>query len=250
MDGKLADMFLTDPPYGVSVVGATEDRLTIENDDLAPERFLPFLTNAFRAADDAMRPGASWCIWHGDRHGELFRAAATAAGWDVRFDLVWIKGSMVLGRQDYQWRHELCLYGWKPGGERVWLADGPRSSVLKFAKPGRNAEHPTMKPVELFVCQMANSCPEGGLVLDLFGGSGTAVIAAEKTGRRVCAMELDPKYCDVIRKRWAEYAHGAGCDWEGLTPAVARLAEADVQGEAVDMDFGPAPWRMEEGGDL
>ncbi len=222
-----ADLFLTDPPYGVAVEGATEDRLTIENDDLAPDAFLPFLASAFRAADAALRPGAALYIWHADRHGELFHDACREMGWGIRRDLVWIKSNMVLGRQDYQWKHELCLYGVKPGAEgqpgagRVWLADRPQSSVLRFDKPARNADHPTMKPVELFACQLAHSCPEGGLILDSFGGSGTTAIAAEKTGRRAALAELDPKYCDVIRRRWAEFVHGAGCDWETLTPPVA-----------------------------
>lgn len=220
MGGVEVDLLLTDPPYGVAYVGSTEDKLTIENDDLPPEEFQPFLASAFRAADAVMKSGAPFYIWYADRIGDVFHAACDDAGWAIRQGLVWMKNGMVLGRQDYQWKHEVCLYGWKDGAARTWLADEPQSSVLRFDKSARNGEHPTMKPVGLFTRQIVNSCPAAGVVLDLFGGSGTVFIAAEKVGRRAYAMELSPKYADVIRRRWAEYVHGPSCDWVALTPAV------------------------------
>ncbi len=125
---------------------------------------------------------------------------------EVRQCLVWAKNAMVLGRQDYQWKHETCLYGWKAGAAHTWLADRSQTTLLEFDRPSRSEEHPTMKPVALFEYQVRNSCPAGKPVLDLFGGSGTTLIAAAKSGRVARMMELDPRYCDVIRKRWTRFA--------------------------------------------
>jgi site-specific DNA-methyltransferase (adenine-specific) len=201
MGGGQVDLLLTDPPYNVAIVGGTADALTIENDDMSPEEFAEFLEAAFLAADSAMRPGASVYIWLADRTMEQFLDACAAARWDIVQCLVWAKGAMVLGRCDYHWRHEPCLYGSKPGGMRAWHGEGSPGTVLSYKKPARNGEHPTMKPVDLFAFQMANSCPSGGAVLDPFGGSGTTIIAAERLGMRARLMELSPNYADVIRKR-------------------------------------------------
>lgn len=149
-----------------------------------------------------MQPGAAFYIWHADSEGFNFRGACRDVGWAVRECLIWAKNSMVLGRQDYQWKHEPCLYGWKDGAAHVWYSDRKQTTLLEFDKPSRNGEHPTMKPVELFAHLIRNSSKEGDVVLDSFGGSGTTVIACENLKRKACVMELDPAYCDVIIRRW------------------------------------------------
>lgn len=205
MGGVLADVWLTDPPYNVAYEGGTKDKLKIKNDNMADDQFRQFLRDAYTAADTAMKPGAVFYIWHADLEGYNFRGAARDAGWTVRQCLIWKKSSLVLGRQDYQWRHEPCLYGWKEGASHLWAADRKQTTVLEFDKPSRNGEHPTMKPVALFEYQMLNNTKGGDVVLDSFGGSGTTLIAAEKNGRVARLMELDPKYCDVIVKRWEQF---------------------------------------------
>ena len=202
MGGRQADMLLTDPPYGVDYVGKTKDSLKIKNDAKSDDDFIAFLRDAFAAADSAMKPGAVFYIWHADSKAYVFRMACQMAGWEVRQVLIWVKNTMVLGRQDYQWRHEPCLYGWKGGAGHLWASDRKQTTVLNFDRPTRNAEHPTMKPVKLFDYQIKNNTKGGDIVLDLFGGSGTALIACEQNGRANYTMELDPKYCDVIVKRW------------------------------------------------
>ena len=205
MNGSNADLLLTDPPYNVSYEGATKDRLTILNDSMDDEKFRSFLADAFKAADTVMKNGAAFYIWHADSEGYNFRGAVRDTGWMVRQCLIWVKNSMVLGRQDYQWKHEPCLYGWKDGAVHLWTSDRRQTTVLEFNKPNRNGEHPTMKPVELFEYQMLNSTNREAVVLDLFGGSGTTMIAAEKNGRSARLMELDPRYCDVIVRRWQDF---------------------------------------------
>ena len=204
-EGQLADMWLTDPPYNVAYEGGTKEKLTIKNDSMGDDQFRQFLRDAYTAADMVMKPGAVFYIWHADSEGYNFRGAAKDAGWTVRQCLIWKKSSLVLGRQDYQWQHEPCLYGWKDGASHVWAADRKQTTVLEFDKPSRNGEHPTMKPVALFEYQMLNNTKGGDIVLDSFGGSGTTLIAAEKNGRIARIMELDPKYCDVIVKRWQDF---------------------------------------------
>jgi site-specific DNA-methyltransferase (adenine-specific) len=158
------------------------------------------------AANCFLKPGASFYIWHADSEGYNFRGAAHDIGWKVRQCLVWVKSVMVMGRQDYQWKHEPCLYGWTEGAAHFWASDRKQTTVLEFDKPRRNGEHPTMKPVDLFQYLMANSTKPGAVVLDSFGGSGTTIIAAERLGRKARVMELDPAYCDVIVKREAQEA--------------------------------------------
>jgi len=203
--GQLVDMWLTDPPYNVAYEGGTKEKLTIKNDSMGDEQFRQFLRDAYTAADTVMKPGAVFYIWHADSEGYNFRGAAKDAGWTVRQCLIWKKSSIVLGRQDYQWKHEPCLYGWKDGAGHLWAADRKQTTILEFDKPSRNGEHPTMKPVALFEYQMLNNTTGGDLVLDSFGGSGTTLIAAEKNGRTAMLMELDPRYCDVIVKRWQDF---------------------------------------------
>ena len=205
MDGKQADLWLTDPPYNVDYEGKTKDKLVIENDSMNAQDFRQFLVDVYTAADAVMKPGAPFYIWHADSEGFNFRGAADEMGWRVRQCLIWLKQTMVMGRQDYHWKHEPCLYGWKEGAAHTWNTDRKQTTVLEFDRPSRNKEHPTMKPVDLFQYQMCNSSVQGAVVLDSFGGSGTTIIAAERARRKACLMELDPRYCDVIVKRWEEY---------------------------------------------
>jgi site-specific DNA-methyltransferase (adenine-specific) len=203
--GGGVDMLLTDPPYNVAYEGSTKEKLTIKNDNMANDQFRQFLRDAFVTADLMMKAGAVFYIWHADSEGLNFRGACVDAGWTVRQCLIWKKSSLVMGRQDYHWKHEPCLYGWKDGAGHLWAADRKQTTILEFDKPSRNGEHPTMKPVALFEYQMLNNTKGGDIVLDLFGGSGTTLLAAEKHGRYARLMELDPKYCDVIVKRWEDF---------------------------------------------
>ena len=202
---QLVDMWLTDPPYNVAYEGKTKEALTIKNDSMEDDQFRQFLRDSYTAADSVMKPGAVFYIWHADSEGYNFRGAAKDAGWTVRQCLIWKKSTMVMGRQDYHWKHEPCLYGWKDGAGHLWATDRKQTTILEFDKPSRNGEHPTMKPVGLFEYQMLNNTKGGDIVLDSFGGSGTTLIAAEKNGRIARIMELDPKYCDVIVKRWEDF---------------------------------------------
>jgi site-specific DNA-methyltransferase (adenine-specific) len=203
--GQSVDMWLTDPPYNVAYEGKTKDALKIQNDSMSDDQFRQFLRDSYVAADAVMKAGAVFYIWHADSEGYNFRGAAQDAGWKVRQCLIWKKQTMVMGRQDYHWKHEPCLYGWKDGAGHLWAADRKQTTILEFDRPSRNAEHPTMKPVALFEYQMLNNTKGGDIVLDSFGGSGTTMIAAEKNGRLSRLMELDPKYCDVIVKRWQDF---------------------------------------------
>ena len=200
-----ADMWLTDPPYNVAYEGKTKDALKIQNDEMGDDQFRQFLVDSYTAADAVMKAGAVFYIWHADLEGYNFRGAAHDAGWQVRQCLIWKKQTMVMGRQDYHWKHEPCLYGWKSGAGHLWATDRKQTTILEFDRPSRSKEHPTMKPVELFEYQMLNNTKGGDLILDSFGGSGTTMIAAEKNGRHSRLMELDPKYCDVIIKRWQDF---------------------------------------------
>ena len=204
-ENQAVDMWLTDPPYNVAYEGGTKEKLTIKNDSMGDDQFRQFLRDAYTAANTVMKAGAVFYIWHADSEGYNFRGAAKDAGWTVRQCLIWKKSSLVLGRQDYQWQHEPCLYGWKDGAGHLWASDRKQTTILEFDKPARNGDHPTMKPVALFEYQMLNNTKGGDIVLDSFGGSGTTMIAAEKNGRVSRLMELDPKYCDVIVKRWQDF---------------------------------------------
>jgi len=204
-EGQPVDMWLTDPPYNVAYEGKTKDALTIENDAMGNDDFRQFLSDSYSAADAVMKSGAVFYIWHADSEGYNFRGAAFDIGWQVRQCLIWKKQTMVMGRQDYHWKHEPCLYGWKEGSAHLWATDRKQTTILEFDRPSRNKEHPTMKPVELFAYQMQNNTKGDDLILDSFAGSGTTAIACEKFNRRARLMELDPKYCDVIIKRWQDF---------------------------------------------
>lgn len=202
MDKQDADMILTDPPYNVDYEGKTVDALKIENDNMTSTEFYNFLLDSFRNMFEVTKCGSSVYVFHADTEGLNFRNAFNAVGFKLAQCLVWVKNTFVMGRQDYQWRHEPILYGWKEGAGHYFINDRKQSTVLEFDKPTRNAEHPTMKPIDLLVYLIKNSSKENDLILDLFGGSGSTLIATEQVKRRCYTMELDPKYCDVIVKRW------------------------------------------------
>ena len=200
--GVKVDMLLTDPPYNVAYEGKTKDKLTIQNDSMEDSSFRQFLRDAFSTADSVMKSGAVFYIWHADSEGYNFRGACKDVGWTVRQCIVWNKNSMVMGRQDYQWKHEPCLYGWKEGAGHLWASDRKQTTVIDWERPSRSDIHPTMKPVGLFDYQIKNNTKGGDIVLDLFNGSGTTIIACEQNGRTAYGMELDPRYVDATVKRW------------------------------------------------
>jgi site-specific DNA-methyltransferase (adenine-specific) len=203
--GCKMDILITDPPYNVSYEGKTKDNLKIQNDNLNSEDFRTFLRDAFKNADDVMREGAAFYIWYASSEAINFESACNDAGWKIRQNLIWEKNTFALGRQDYQWNHEPCLYGWKDGAAHTWMSDRKQTTILKFNQPIRNDIHPTMKPIPLFDYQIKNSTRSGDKVLDLFGGSGTTIMACEQNGRTAYVMEYDPKYADAIIDRWQTY---------------------------------------------
>lgn len=202
MDGQAADLLLTDPPYNVDYTGKTKDALKINNDAMPADDFRKFLAGVFINASIVMRDGAVFYIWHADLESYNFRGACADANLTVRQCLVWVKNTLVMGRQDYHWKHEPCLYGWKDGAAHFWASDRTQTTTLLFDRPTKSDLHPTMKPIELMVYQVCNNTKPAEKVLDLFGGSGTTLIACEKAKRKCLMMELDPKYCDVIISRW------------------------------------------------
>jgi DNA modification methylase len=236
MQGRQADLLLTDPPYNVAYEGKTADALTIQNDNMGNAQFVQFLTDAFRVSKDNLKPGGAFYIWHSGSNKYQFLQALEAVGLETRQVLIWVKNTIILGRQDYQWKHEPCLYGWKDGGAHFFISDrsrptvaedrpnykkmskdqlievikeleesGPHTTVIRENKPTVSDLHPTMKPIKLIGRQIFNSTRKGELVLDTFGGSGSTLLAAEQIGRICYTSELDPKYCDAIIKRWEEY---------------------------------------------
>lgn len=202
MAGSKADLWLTDPPYNVDYTGKTKAALKVANDSMEDSQFRNFLFNCFTASFSVMKPGAAFYIWHADSEGYNFRGAVVDCKQKVRQCLVWKKQTMVMGRQDYHWKHEPCLYGWKDGASHQWFSDRKQTTVLEFDRPSRSEDHPTMKPVSLIAYQIGNSLGPQGLVYDSFLGSGTTLIAAEQLGRKCYGMEISPQYCDVIVKRW------------------------------------------------
>lgn len=218
VNGQLVDLLLTDPPYNVDYTGKTKDALKIVNDQKSNDEFRQFLVDAFTNATMVMKEGASFYIFHADSEGYNFRGGCYDAGLQVRQCLTWIKNSMVMGRQDYQWQHEPILYGWKDGAGHSWYSDRKQTTVLNFERPTRSTEHPTMKPINILAYLINNSSKKGDIVLDLFGGSGSTLIACEQLDRTCYMMELDPKYCDVIRKRYWKFVNDGNEDgWEAGT---------------------------------
>lgn len=206
MNGEKAALVVTDPPYNVAYEGKTKDALKIENDNKDDESFRTFLRDCFTSYFAIMHDGAPIYIFHADLEGVNFRMAMAEAGLKMAQCLVWVKNSLVMGRSDYHWKHEPILYGWKEGKAHTWMSDRKQTTVWNFDRPARNGEHPTMKPIHLLEYPIRNSSAVGSIVVDFFGGSGSTLIAAEKTGRRCYTMELDPHYCDVIISRYEKYS--------------------------------------------
>lgn len=249
MDGEQADLLLTDPPYNVALgqdgghairpseakqLHRRTDGLVIDNDSWkTDEEFIDFLVSAFKTALGAIKAGGAFYIWYADTQALNFRRAAQKAGLEIRQNLIWVKSNFALGRQDYQWQHEPCLYGWKDGAGHYFtdsrteatviedrininklskdemkallkelLADKQSTTVIHEDKPSKSVEHPTMKPLKLLARQIRNSTRKGEKVLDTFGGSGSTLLTCEQLGRVCYTVELDPKYCDVIIQRW------------------------------------------------
>ena len=233
MNGNVADMVVTDPPYNVAIQNS--DGMTIENDDLNNEQFNQFLHGAFANLSASLKPGGAFYIWYASREHINFEQACIDNGLSVREQLIWVKNAMVLGRKDYQWRHEPCLYGWKEGDGHYFIYDRTQTSVFEKPadfdkmskddmvkllkkiysevpstiihedKPTHNNIHPTMKPVNLIARLIKNSSEKGDSVLDLFGGSGTTLIVCEELGRKCYMMEYDPIYVDAIIERYEQY---------------------------------------------
>ena len=214
--GVQCDLLLTDPPYNVAVgksavlrhknIKSRKDS-EIKNDSMNKDDFYAFLLSVFNNAKENLKSGSSFYVWYaaGTSSSWVFNKVLNDAGMKVRQQLIWEKNSMVVGRQDYQWQHEPCLYGWIEGGSHSWFSDRKQTTILRFDRPTKSKLHPTMKPVALFDYQIKNSTKSGDTVLDLFGGSGTTIMACEQDGRNACVMEYDPKYVDVIIKRWEEF---------------------------------------------
>lgn len=218
MDGQKADLLITDPPYNVALgmsgshplrpseakqLHRRTDGKIIQNDSWeTDEEFVEFLVSAYNSALSVMRNGAVFYIWYASTQAFNFLMACKKADMRVRETLIWNKSVFAFGRQDYQWKHEPCLYGWKDGASHFWNSDRKQTTVLDFDKPSKSEEHPTMKPIALFAYQITNNTHEGDAVLDIFGGSGTTIIACEQLKRKAYSCELDEHYCDVIIQRW------------------------------------------------
>lgn len=202
MNNQDADMLLTDPHYKVDYVGKTAEALKIKNDNMDDNQFYEFLRKVFENMYIVTKEGASIYVFHADTEGINFRKAFKDAGFKLAECLIWKKDCFVMGRQDYQWQHEPVLYGWKEGKAHYFINDRTQSTILEFDRPKQSTLHPTMKPIDLIAKLIKNSSKENDIILDLFGGSGSTIIAAEQLNRCCYTMELDPKYCDVIVKRW------------------------------------------------
>ena len=212
MDGKKANLIVTDPPYNVDYVGKTKDALKIENDKMDNDSFYNFLFDAYSRMYEVAQDGASIYVFHADSEGLNFRKAMIESGFKLSQCCIWAKQAVVMGRQDYHWQHEPILVGWKPTGKHYWNSDRKQTTLWQFDRPFRNEYHPTMKPVSLISYPIKNSSKIGDLVLDSFGGSGSTLIACQETDRICYAMELDEKYCDVIVNRYIEKMGG----WLGM----------------------------------
>ena len=221
MDGTTASLLLTDPPYGVSYTGCTKGsiRSAIANDEKQGRNLESFLSNSFSVADSHLADSAIFYIWFAASQSVAFYNACTDNKFSVRAQLVWVKNQFTLSFSDYKQQFEPCIYGWR-GKKHKFYGEKNASTVLRADKPTVSAEHPTMKPVELFRQLIYNSSKRSELVLDIFAGSGTTVIACEQTARKARVIEYEPKYVDVIRKRWAEFRYGKGCNWENYTPVL------------------------------
>lgn len=221
MGGAKADMIFTDPPYNVSYEGKTKDKLTIQNDTKESSEFYSFLFAAYNAMFENSKSGAAVYVCHADSERVNFTAAFEDAGWKLAEVIIWCKQQFVMGRQDYQWQHEPILYGWKEGEAHYYNGGRAQTTLWTLDRPSSSKEHPTMKPISLITRALGNSSKGEDLVLDPFLGSGSTLIACEQQGRICYGMELDPKYVDVIRKRYAKTI-GREAEWEAVTPAITE----------------------------
>ena len=201
MQGEFADMVVTDPPYNVAYEGKTSDSLTIQNDSMSNDDFYKFLYDFYSALTTSVKKGGAIYVWHASSEIINFAKAMVDAGWLLKQQLIWVKNSMVMGRQDYQWKHEPCLYGWLKGDSHKWYSDRKQTTIIEWDRPTRNGEHPTMKPIGLFSYQINNSSKIRDIVIDPFGGSGTTLVSCEQLKRKARIIEYDPKYCQVIIDR-------------------------------------------------
>lgn len=202
MDGKKANIIVTDPPYGVSF--KSSDGLSIQNDSLKGDEFYQFLLQAFKNMADNLTKGGAAYVFHADTEGLNFRKAFIDAGFHLAGCCIWVKNSLVLGRSDYQWQHEPVLYGFLQNGNHPWYSDRKQTTIWNFDKPKRNKNHPTSKPLDLLGYPIQNSSQANGIVIDTFGGSGSTMMACEQTNRICYMMELDEKYASVILRRYVE----------------------------------------------
>jgi len=207
MDGRKANLIVTDPPYGVSF--RSSDGLTIQNDSIKGDAFYQFLYKSFVNMAAHLEKGGVAYVFHADTEGLNFRKAFVDAGFHLAGVCIWVKNSLVLGRSDYQWQHEPVLYGFLQNGRHQWYSDRRQTTIWNYDKPKRNENHPTSKPLDLLGYPICNSSQENGIVLDPFGGSGSTLMACEQLGRICCTMELDEKYASVILRRYAESAGSA-----------------------------------------
>ncbi|WP_112445309.1 DNA modification methylase [Streptococcus sp. 596553] len=235
IDGAVIDLYVTDPPYNVAYQGGTDEAMTIMNDSMDDVSFRQFLRDAFVVANNHLKPGGAFYIWHADSEGLNFRAAVKETGWLLKQSIIWVKNAIVLGRQDYQWKHEPCLYGWKDGASHYFvdnrslatvieedeenLKEMTKSELISYIKtmqdtspttvfyedkPVRNDIHPTMKPLKLIARCVLNSSKKGDKILDSFNGGGSTLMVCERSERIGYAMELDPVYVERTIKRWEE----------------------------------------------
>lgn len=235
IDGAVIDLYVTDPPYNVAYQGGTDEAMTIMNDSMDDVSFRQFLRDAFAVANNHLKPGGAFYIWHADSEGLNFRAAVKETGWLLKQSIIWVKNAIVLGRQDYQWKHEPCLYGWKDGASHYFvdnrslatvieedeenlkemtkgelisyikiMQDTSPTTVFYEDKPVRNDIHPTMKPLKLIARCVLNSSKKGDKILDSFNGGGSTLMVCERSERVCYAMELDPVYVERTIKRWEE----------------------------------------------
>lgn len=230
MEGKKANLVVTDPPYNVNYEGGAGK---IQNDSMKEDVFEKFLLDAYTQMNAAMADDASIYVFHSDSHGLAFRKAFEDAGFYLSGCCIWKKQSLVLGRSPYQWQHEPCLFGWKRNGKHQWYSDRKQTTIWEFDKPKKNGDHPTMKPIPLIAYPIRNSSMSNCIVLDPFGGSGSTLIACEQLGRICYTIELDEKYCDVIVKRYIEQvgsAEGVSVVRDGVTIRFEDL-EVGADGE-------------------
>ena len=227
MDGRKANLVLTDPPYNVDFQGSSG--LKIKNDKMAADKFYGFLLSAFTNLAENLEGGGSAYIFHADTEGENFRRAFREAGFHLSGTCIWVKDSFVMGRSPYQWQHEPILYGWLKTGTHKWYAGRSEATIWNFAKPKRNSDHPTSKPLDLLAYPIRNSSQANGIVLDTFGGSGSTLIACEQADRICNILELDEKYASVVLRRYAEFKGNSGeditCERGGKTLRYADLVK-------------------------